>query len=163
MVLSSIAEKSSDLPARTTPIRLYHKAMKEQELKLAELKKLYQAPLPSNRSGALYNAFSYPTKISPETIAIFIACHTNIGDTVLDPFCGTFTTRAVAQRLARRSIGVELQAEYVKIGLRRLQVSTHFNGEKLEPLDKSYVRRNANGVHGAAVAAADEQAGLFDG
>jgi 16S rRNA G966 N2-methylase RsmD len=66
--------------------------MTEQELKSTELKKLYEAPLPSNRSGALYNAFSYPTKISPDTIAIFIACHTNIGDTVLDPFAGSGTT-----------------------------------------------------------------------
>jgi 16S rRNA G966 N2-methylase RsmD len=66
--------------------------MKKQESKLVELEKLYNTPLPSNRTGALYNAFSYPTKISPETIAIFIACHTNIGDTILDPFAGSGTT-----------------------------------------------------------------------
>ena len=105
----------------------------------------------------------HPSQKPEALMERIIKASSNAGDTVLDPFCGTFTTCAVAQRLARRSIGVELQAEYVKIGLRRLQVSTHFNGEKLEPLDKSYVRRNANGVHGAAVAAADEQAGLFDG
>lgn len=53
---------------------------------------LYSTPFPSTRTGALFNAFSYPTKISPEAEAIFIACHTKVGDTVLDPFGGSGTT-----------------------------------------------------------------------
>ena len=53
---------------------------------------LYGKPFPSTRTGALFNAFSYPTKISPEAIALFIACHTNVGDTVFDPFGGSGTT-----------------------------------------------------------------------
>lgn len=28
--------------------------------------KIFEKPLPSTRSGAFFNAFSYPTKISPE-------------------------------------------------------------------------------------------------
>ena len=59
---------------------------------MKELEKLYKNPLPASRSGVLYNAFAYPTKISPEAIAIYIACHTKIGDTVLDPFAGSGTT-----------------------------------------------------------------------
>mgnify|MGYP006934681472 CR=1 FL=1 len=50
---------------------------------------LYSSPFPSTRTGALFNAFSYPTKISPEAEAIFIACHSNIGDTIFDPFGGS--------------------------------------------------------------------------
>lgn len=57
-----------------------------------ELKKLYNSPLPASRTGALYNAFPYPTKISPEAIALYIACHTKVGDTVFDPFAGSGTT-----------------------------------------------------------------------
>lgn len=64
------------------------------------------------------------------------------GDLVLDPFAGTFTTCAVAQRLGRKSIGIELQEKYFKIGLRRLNIADEFNGEKLKPPDKSYVRKN---------------------
>src|SRR4051812_32419555 len=56
------------------------------------LHKLYARPLPSSRSGPLYNAFSYPTKISPEAIALFIATHTKPGATVLDVFGGSGTT-----------------------------------------------------------------------
>lgn len=59
---------------------------------MKELEKLYNNPLPAGRTGALYNAFAYPTKISPEAIAIYIACHTKIGDTILDPFAGSGTT-----------------------------------------------------------------------
>jgi len=58
----------------------------------ADIKFLYEKPLSSTRSGALYNAFSYPTKISPEAIAIFIATHTRPGDTILDTFSGSGTT-----------------------------------------------------------------------
>lgn len=57
-----------------------------------ELEQLYSEAFPSKRSGSLYTAFSYPTKISPEVIAVFIASHTNPGDTVLDTFGGSGTT-----------------------------------------------------------------------
>src|SRR5690625_3637177 len=57
---------------------------------------LYTKPLPASRSGALYNAFPYPTKISPESIAVFIASHTKPGDTILDTFGGSGTTGMAA-------------------------------------------------------------------
>jgi 16S rRNA G966 N2-methylase RsmD len=58
---------------------------------------LYAEALPATRTGALYNAFSYPTKISPEAIALFIATHTDPGDTVLDVFSGSGTTGLAAK------------------------------------------------------------------
>ena len=58
---------------------------------------LYNVPFPSYRTGALFNTFSYPTKISPEAVAIFIACHTKVGDTVFDPFGGSGTTGIAAK------------------------------------------------------------------
>jgi len=61
-------------------------------------------------------------------------------DLVLDPFTGTFTISAVAQRLDRRSIGIELQEQFVKIGLRRLGITTEYKGETLRPPTKSYGR-----------------------
>lgn len=59
---------------------------------MEEIKKLLSKPLPSTRSGAFYNTFPYPTKISPEAIAVYIACLTNPGDTVLDTFGGSGST-----------------------------------------------------------------------
>ena len=64
------------------------------------------------------------------------------GDVVLDPFSGTFTTSAVAQRLGRVSIGIERECDYVKIGLRRLGIQADFNGEALQKPTKSYQAQN---------------------
>ena len=60
--------------------------------------RLYERPLQSRRSGPLFNAFSYPTKIDPEALSLFIASHTQPGDTVLDVFAGSGTT-GIAARL----------------------------------------------------------------
>ncbi|MGA0569072.1 DNA methyltransferase [Rathayibacter sp. KR2-224] len=62
---------------------------------------LYSEPLPADRTGALYNAFSYPTKISAESVALFIACHTKPGDHVLDVFGGSGSTGIAALLCAR--------------------------------------------------------------
>ncbi|MGC5326277.1 DNA methyltransferase [Brevibacillus sp. SYSU BS000544] len=62
----------------------------------SDLSVMYSKPLPASRSGALYSAFSYPTKISPESIAVFIASHTSPGDTVVDTFGGSGTTGLAA-------------------------------------------------------------------
>ena len=43
------------------------------------------------------------------------------GDMILDPFSGTFTTSAVAMKLNRKSIGIELDKDYFNNGLRRLK------------------------------------------
>lgn len=60
------------------------------------IENLYAKPLPSSRSGAFYNTFPYPTKISPEAIAVYIACTTNPGDIVLDAFAGSGSTGVAA-------------------------------------------------------------------
>lgn len=68
---------------------------------MADREKLYAEPFPATRSGPLYNAFSYPTKISAEAIGLFIATHTEPGDTVLDVFAGSGTTGIGAILCAR--------------------------------------------------------------
>ena len=60
------------------------------------IKKLFSKPLPATRGGSFYNAFAYQTKISPETIAVYIASLTKPGDTILDPFGGSGSTAAAA-------------------------------------------------------------------
>jgi len=57
---------------------------------------LYARVSRSTRSGPLFNAFPYPTKISPEAIALFIASHTDPGATVLDGFSGSGSTGLAA-------------------------------------------------------------------
>lgn len=75
---------------------------------------------------------NHPTQKPISLLERIIKASSNEGDLVLDPFSGTFTTCYVAKELNRNSIGIELQDEYVKIGLRRLQLAEEFKGEKLE-------------------------------
>jgi site-specific DNA-methyltransferase (adenine-specific) len=80
----------------------------------------------------------HPTQKPVALLDRIIRASSNPGDVVLDPFSGTFTTSFVAQTLERKSVGIEIEAEYVKIGLRRLNIATHFKGEPLKRPLKSY-------------------------
>lgn len=102
----------------------------------------------------------HPSQKPEALLERIIKASSNVGDVVLDPFSGTFTTCAVAQKLGRRSIGIELHSEYVKTGIRRLAISNSFNGEKLSALDKTYIRKNKNGVRGDTAPESQEE--LFD-
>lgn len=74
---------------------------------------------------------NHPTQKPISLLERIIKASSNEGDLVIDPFSGTFTTCFVAKSLGRNSIGIELQDEYVKIGLRRLKLAKEFKGEKL--------------------------------
>jgi 16S rRNA G966 N2-methylase RsmD len=80
------------------------------------LSALYKLPLKASRGGPLYAAFPYPTKISPEAIALFIAIHTKPGDTVFDGFAGSGTTGIAALLCARPTAVMREQAQ--KLGLK---------------------------------------------
>lgn len=75
---------------------------------------------------------NHPTQKPIALLERIIKASSNEDDLVLDPFSGTFTTCFVAKELGRNSIGIELQDEYVKIGLRRLQLAKEFKGEILK-------------------------------
>lgn len=45
-----------------------------------------------------------------------IHANSNKGNTVLNPFSGTFNTASIANNLVRKSISIESQDEYLKIG-----------------------------------------------
>ncbi len=85
---------------------------------------------------------NHPTQKPMALLERIIKASSNENDLVLDPFSGTFTTCAVAKMLSRRSVGIELQEEYVKIGLRRLNLQSEYKGEKLMKELKSYEKAN---------------------
>jgi site-specific DNA-methyltransferase (adenine-specific) len=85
----------------------------------------------------------HPTQKPEALIERIIRASSNPGDTVLDPFSGTFTTCSVAKRLGRNTIGIEIEEHYLKIGLRRLGLATEYNGERLERTPRSF-ERDAN-------------------
>lgn len=85
---------------------------------------------------------NHPTQKPVALLERIIKASSNENDLVVDPFGGSFTTAFVAKELGRRTISCDIEQEYVKIGLRRLGLSTHFNGEKLIPVKKTYHRTN---------------------
>ncbi len=85
---------------------------------------------------------NHPTQKPTALLERIIKASTNEGDTVLDPFSGTFTTSYVAKKLKRKSIGIEINEDYSKIGIRRVLEQFKLNGEDLRPKPKSYQIKN---------------------
>lgn len=85
---------------------------------------------------------NHPAQKPEVLLKRIIAASSNPGDTVLDPFAGTFTTCAVAKKMNRASIGIDLQEEYIKIGLRRVGIQATHNGEVLQPPQKNFQPKN---------------------
>lgn len=75
---------------------------------------------------------NHPTQKPLALLNRIIKASSNEGDVILDPFSGTFTTCAVAKQLNRKCIGIEIEDEYIKIGLRRLNLAEEYKGERLE-------------------------------
>lgn len=101
---------------------------------------------------------NHPTQKPTALLERIIKASSNEGDVVLDPFSGSFTTGFTAKRLNRKSINIEIQEDYVKIGLRRLGLATEFNGEPLVKEGKTTKTRNRNGIKVVSVA----QPSIFD-
>lgn len=63
----------------------------------------------------------YPTQKPEMLIERIISMSSNRDDVVLDPFCGSGTTLAVAQRLGRRWVGIDKNPAAIGIASRRLE------------------------------------------
>lgn len=72
----------------------------------------------------------YPTQKPEALLERIIKASSNEGDTVLDPFCGCGTTIAVAQRLNRRWIGIDIT--HLAIHLIRRRLRDAFGDEALK-------------------------------
>lgn len=75
---------------------------------------------------------NHPTQKPEALLERIILASSNEGDIVLDPFSGSFTTASVALRLKRKAIGIELNEEFYKMGIRRTNLGDEYRGEKLE-------------------------------
>lgn len=85
---------------------------------------------------------NHPTQKPIALLERIIKASSNEGDVILDPFSGTFTTSYVAKSLNRKSIGIEINEDFTKIGIRRVLNQTTLNGKSLEPEPKTYQIKN---------------------
>lgn len=92
---------------------------------------------------------NHPTQKPEKLIERIILASSNENDIVLDPFSGTFTTSAVAIKNNRKAIGIELNEEYYKIGIRRTNISDIYNGNTIEKqrVKKTNARNKSNFIN----------------
>jgi site-specific DNA-methyltransferase (adenine-specific) len=64
----------------------------------------------------------FPLELASRLVQMF----SFVGDTVLDPFCGTATTMVAALKTGRNSIGIELDTEYCRMAASRLMNENGF-------------------------------------
>jgi hypothetical protein len=72
-------------------------------------------------NAAAAERLGYPTQKPEALLQRIIGASSNEGDTVLDPFCGCGTTIAVAQRLNRAWIGIDITHLAISLIKHRLQ------------------------------------------
>lgn len=75
----------------------------------------------------------HPTEKPVELLRILIENSTNEGDTVLDPFGGSFSTVLAALQTKRKGISFEIDQEYFNLGKQRL---ANFNPEDIQLTEK---------------------------
>jgi len=75
----------------------------------------------------------HPTQKPEALLARAIISASRPDDLVLDPFCGTGTTGAVARRLQRRFVGVERDADYAAAAERRIAATEPLLEPSLAP------------------------------
>lgn len=87
---------------------------------------------------------SHPTQKPLFLLLRIIASCTNEGDSVLDPFNGSGTTAVAANLLERRYTGIELEDEYIKLTIERLQhkdeLSYYYPQQKSSPTLTSFLQ-----------------------
>ena len=64
---------------------------------------------------------SLPCQLPEELLARAILTSSNPGEIVLDPFCGSGVTLAVAKKYGRRWLGIELSPNYAAQAEQRLR------------------------------------------
>jgi site-specific DNA-methyltransferase (adenine-specific) len=63
----------------------------------------------------------HPCQLPLELVKLLIKVSSNKGNKVLDPFAGTFMVSLAAKQLKRKSVGIEINPEYIKFGIERLK------------------------------------------
>jgi modification methylase len=75
----------------------------------------------------------HPTQKPEALLARVILSSSRLDDLVLDPFCGTGTTGAVARKLGRRFVGCERDMNYAKAADKRIAATKLIDAPALAP------------------------------
>ena len=91
---------------------------------------------------------NHPTQKPEALLERIIKASSNEGDVVLDPFSGSFTTSAVAVKLNRVAVGIDMNEEYFEMGLRRTGITDQYKGKILVKEKKRKTNAKSKYVRG---------------
>jgi site-specific DNA-methyltransferase (adenine-specific) len=77
----------------------------------------------------------HPTQKPEELIRKLILASSNIGDIVLDPFCGSGTTPVCSQQLQRKWLACDLSEQYLDWAIKRIELVEDWNIERWKKYD----------------------------
>lgn len=89
-------------------------------------KAIYEFPLQGGKDRF------HPTQKSLPLFEALIEKHSNEGDTILDPFAGSATTAVAAKKLGRSFVGCELDEEFFKKSIDRIERTEYIVNEDLK-------------------------------
>ena len=94
-----------------------HAQREASRIEKAEFAQWFQQIWTITGASTKHHPAPFPLELATRLVRMF----SFVGDTVLDPFCGTGTTLAAALRNNRNSIGVEIDPEYCRMAGRCLK------------------------------------------
>lgn len=97
-----------------------------------QMTNVWHLPLCTGPERIKIDGFKAHSTQKPEAILYrIILASSNEDEIVLDPFLGSGTTAAVAKKLGRKFIGIEINAQYVDIAANRITTIEVFNDSRL--------------------------------
>jgi site-specific DNA-methyltransferase (adenine-specific) len=104
----------------------------------AKPKDVIEIPTTCNGSG---ESTPHPTQKPEELLRKFVMASSNRGETVLDPFSGSGTTLVVAEQLGRKWLGCELDSQYNKWAIQRIEAAKQMTDEQWFLFDRNIEER----------------------
>jgi site-specific DNA-methyltransferase (adenine-specific) len=99
--------------------------------------------IPTTCNG-MHEKTPHPTQKPEELLRRLILSSSHVGDTVLDPFCGSGTTPVCAEQLQRKWMACDLSPQYLEWSARRIDLIEDWNIEKWIKYDlDNQKRRNS--------------------
>jgi site-specific DNA-methyltransferase (adenine-specific) len=99
--------------------------------------------IPTTCNG-MHEKTPHPTQKPEELLRKIILASSNVGDTIIDPFCGSGTTPVCSEQLQRKWFACDLSQEYLGWAVNRIELVENWNIEKWIKYDfENLKRRNS--------------------
>ena len=99
--------------------------------------------IPTTCNG-MHEKTPHPTQKPEELLRKIILASSNIGDTILDPFCGPGTTPVCSEQLQRKWLACDLSSEYLDWAINRLEIVEEWSIEKWMKYDFENLKRRSS-------------------